>query len=236
MALVACPVPGKQKAIDLCNAFIAGAPKDAEGFVFYGVKESNVAAWRRVQNMEATFYYIDNSYFDPNRGTHFRVTRNRIQHTGEGRTTGERFARTGLRIKPWRNGDSYTLIIEQSDDHMRYVAKTPGTFYRQAKHLQLTQRTRIRRWSCNKPVLMESFMRDLENASRLLTYSSAAAVMATLAGIPVDCSDECAAFSIIPFKEPDDRLRWAGVLADNEFTWAELKDGTAWRTLHPGAA
>ena len=46
MALTAFPVPGKEKSRRLCEAFVRGAPKDAEGVVFAGVKDGNVLSWR----------------------------------------------------------------------------------------------------------------------------------------------------------------------------------------------
>lgn len=238
MALKARPVPGKMKSAMLCDAFIAGAPRDAEGSVFYGVKAGNFKAWQqalnRAEKFGVPFYTIDNSYFDPTRGTHFRVVRNGLQHTGLGETDGQRFDAIGLPLAPWRKWEDggHVLVIEQSEDHMvrmvgeprwlrvniaRFAARGLGPF-------------KWRHWTADKPKAQATLAADLAGAQIVLTHTSAAAVMAVLAGVPACCSPKCAAFGMTYI--PDENRRcWAGVLADNQFTIEELKDGTAWRKL-----
>lgn len=232
MGLIACPVPGKAKSKMLCEAFIAGAPKSATGTVWYGVKAGNAHDWRVIRNSGEDFYTIDNSYFDQTRGTMFRVTKNAFQCTAQldDETDGTRFAATGAVIEPVAPRTGYVLIVEQSQDHMDYIAEDAGTFYALCKFLRAKHHTRTRAWRADKPTLMATLAQDLAGAAKVATHSSAAAVMAVMAGIPVVCSEFCVAYGIRPW---DDRLRWAGVLADNQFTLDELKDGTAWRKLNP---
>lgn len=232
MGLIAIPVPGKAKSKMLCDAFITGAPKSATGTVLYGVKATNAEAYRAMRRAGGDFYAVDNSYFDQTRGTMFRVTKNAFQCTAQldDETDVTRFAATGAVIEPVVHRKGYVLIVEQSQDHMDYVAEDAGTFYALTKYLRAKRNTRTRAWRADKPTLMDTLAQDLGGADMVATHSSAAGVMAVLAGIPVQCSPFCVAYGIRPW---DDRLRWAGVLADNQFTLDEMKDGTAWRKLNP---
>jgi hypothetical protein len=234
--LIGFPVPGKAKSAMLCDAFIAGAPRAAIGSVFFGVKEGNVGDWRRVLRKGGDWYAIDNSYYDQTRGTMFRVTKNALQHTGKGTTDGRRFTKISVPVMPWRSesGPGYVLMVEQSRDHWHHTCgyKTDPLLAaeRELRELGIDD-IRWRRWSADKPKLSASLAEDLLGARMLVTHTSAAAVMASLAGVRAVCDSTCAAYVL--YDQSVDRLQWAGVLADNQFSISELKDGTAWRKLNP---
>lgn len=234
--LKAYPVFGKQKAVDICNAFIAGAPRDAEGSVFYGVNESNRRAWES----GGTRWYIDNAYFDATRQTYFRVTRNATQNSGLGKSDGARFRQLGLAIKPWRRG-SHIVVVQQSDSFMRNVAGYHSDFVADVivQLADLTDRSiLVRLWNRDKSAACDGLLDDLRGAHALVTHSSAAAVTALLEGVPVAVDRSSAAFPMagsiddIEYLPTLDREQWAGVLADNQFSISEMKDGTAWRMLN----
>lgn len=230
--LIGYPVPGKAKAKMLCDAFIAGAPRNAEGAVFYGVKQGNHADWLRVKAKGIPYWFIDNSYFDQTRGTQFRVTHNALQWHGHAASSGARWGRIASPILPWQEDRAgYILVCPQSEDHMRFTLGYQGDWLKDILGVygRAGYDVRIRAWSADKPHLMRSLADDLAHASVLITHTSAAAVMATLAGIPVICDPQCAAHGIDP---AGDRLWWARALADNQFTLDEMKDGTAWAMLH----
>ena len=233
--LTAHPIPGKKKSADLCAAFIKGAPASAEGHVFYGVDESNVAAWDAIRSRGEDWFYLDNSYFDAARGQQFRVTKNRVQHSGEGSSTGERFKALGLKIEPWvrRPGACRVLCVEQSPSFMRCVAKDEGWLAREAG----VWPARWRPWNRDKTAAggsLDAALRDPEIFG-VLAHSSAALIESLLRGVPVVwCHHAHPAFSVAPWDSPDDRLRLFSVLADNQFTIDELQDGTAWHALHLG--
>lgn len=282
--VTAYPVAGKQKSRDICTSFIRGcggqlatAYRPGPAF-FYGVDESNVEIWNRVREAGDDFYYCDNSYFDAKRQGSFRVTRNRLQHSGFGSTNGRRFAALGIEIKPWRrdtwpwqNGQGHhafndhqhcficgvletdpdevcrgvpghIVVCPQSDHFMRTIARRDGDWLAEvtAKLAECGRPVRVRAWSPNKAKLSSTLEQDLAGAHALITWSSAAAVTALLAGVPVIVhAEDCAARSMAgdPWRfeklaMPGDRLRWAGVLADNEWSLAEFENGTAWRMLH----
>lgn len=249
MALTAYPVNGKKKSFDICLAFVRGAGgqigtalREGDAF-FYGVDASNVAIWERVLSNRQPYWYCDNSYFDSSRQASFRVTRNALQHSGAGQSNGERFNALGIEIKPWRKSGSHVVVCPQSDHFMRVIAGYPGNWRDEAVAAlrEVTDREiRVREWSANKGALAATLEADLVGAHALVTWSSAAAVTAVLAGVPVIAMGVCAASAMgastiadlenIPM--PDDRDRWASVLADNEWSLDEFRSGAAWRSLN----
>lgn len=249
MVLTAYPVAGKQKSFDICLAFsraaggqIAGAKLRPGAAFFYGVDKSNAEVWRQVVAGGQEFFYSDNSYFDATRQHHFRVTRNALQHSGRGESDGKRFAALGIEIKPWRAGGDYILLCPQSEHFMHTVVGENGSWVpRTIAALQrITDRPiKVRHWSANKAIQSASLAQDLEHAHSVVTWSSAAAVSAVLAGVPVVTMGQCAAEpmagalkDIENLPRSDDRLGWANVLADQQWSMEEIRNGTAWRALN----
>lgn len=249
------PVPGKAKSLAICKAFAQGAPAHVQGHVFCGVTDGNKAAWQAMRGRMTgrggpdDFYFIDNSYFDKVRGQQFRITKNGLQHRGLGPTDCKRFDALGIEIQPWRKPTGLrVLTVSQSPDFMRLMASKPMWLTnRGAVLLESLKWTTFngRTWDRNKGGAASSLPLALKKTDLLVTYSSAAAVEAVLAGVCVDTSAATPAHlyslqmqaivrvgawdcldSLIP-----DRRHWAGVLADNQFTLNEMKDGTAWATL-----
>lgn len=228
------PVPGKAKSKMICEAFAAGAPRTAEGHVFYGVTHGNQDAWRRVTERGLPFWFIDNSYFDKTRGTHFRVTRNRLQYTSHDHdSTGERFAALGIEVKPSRPCTNLprVLAVHQSDLFMDVIVRNPHWMVETLGRLPLARGPlRHRPWTSDKAKLSQTLQQAFAEVDLVVTHSSAAAVEAVLAGLQIRVSSMSAAAGCTSSDEWD-RRQWAGVLADNQFTIDELKDGTAWAML-----
>lgn len=235
--LKAYPVPGKAKSAMLCQAFINGAPKDAKGSVFSGVKAGNFKDWKRVRASGEDWFYVDNAYFDQTRATHFRATKNALQHTQGGMSDGKRFDALGATLGPWRdwNQPGHVVVVDQSEDHMEYTLAVDCfdaevEFLMNAVEAKRFGPIRRRPWSANKLKLQATLAQDLVGANLLVTHTSAAAVMAVLAGVPVVCSPLCAVGMIEHGHERLARLR---LIADHQFTIDEMKEGLAWRTLNP---
>lgn len=233
----AYPVAGKQKSADICAAFIRGAPQN-DGDVFYGVDESNLVAWRA----SVDYWYIDNSFFDSTRGTHYRVTHNDLQPSGVGATDGKRFDALNIEIKPWREAGEHVVICPQSMSYMRMIAGYEGDWLSQIRKELRTathRELRVRPWNRDKARLASTLHADLRNSWALVTYSSAAAISAVLCGIPVVVTGPNAAkpmgggrpADIERVGKPEHRRMWASVLADAQFTLEEMRSGLAWETL-----
>jgi hypothetical protein len=206
--------------------------------MFYGVNETNADVWRAVRSRD--FYFCDNSYFDAGRERFFRVTRNAIQHHGFGRSDGKRLRELGVEIKPWRTG-RHVLVCLQSQLFMRLIAGFPE--WQEGISRWVFERTdrpiRVRGWSPHKAALRETLRRDLEDAHCVVTWSSCAAVEAILAGVPVICMGPAAAGRMSSRSlddienppRPEGREEWAAVLADNQWTLQEMREGMAWKAL-----
>lgn len=223
--LIPIPIPGKQKSFDICNAFIAGAPAHADGFVFYGVNETNLFQYRSAKAGGRDVYVIDNSAFDCVRGVQFRVTKNRYHHRGGGTTDGKRFAALGLKVAEPLLGErgDVTLAVEQSPSYMKCVANDPTWLGR-----MWVPHTFTRAWNRDKKAAMSTLADDLKHARLTVTHSSAAAVESLLAGVPVLVSPMSPCYGV----PMEDRLRLFGVLADNQFDMTEIRNGTAWKALN----
>lgn len=246
--LVACPIPGKKKSVDICNAFIQGAPRNVDGYVFYGVGATNLGEWQQaLHDYDRPFYLIDNAYFDSARQQYFRVTKNRFQHSGLGISDCRRFEQLGVMVYPWRNTPGeHIILIEQSDDFMQTVGGTTNHRWlhqtsQALASLAPNRPVELRPWSRDKAFASTTLDLHLVNAHALITWSSAAAITALLRGVPVCCFGQCAAE---PLSTPlrlienpiehsvEQRYNWAGLLADNQFTIDEMRNGYAWRALH----
>lgn len=226
--------PDKEKSKRVLRAFADGCgatmasttaakllPGDA---VFYGVRTGWLHLWAQAKREGRTWWYADNSFFDCVREKQFRVARNAVQHSGAGVSDGKRFAALGVRIKPYAERGPLVVVCPPSDEFMQVVGNDPGWLRRTVEALcaRYGRKNVVVRWKFDKRPLMA----DLDHAKLLVTWGSAAAVTATLEGIPVEVSHQSCALHI------GNRLQWAGVLADNQFTLDEFRNGTAWRMLN----
>lgn len=238
------PQPCKAKAQRVCEAFAAGCGGAVSGItpqlgpgaaMFYGVRQPWQHLWAQAKAEGRDWYYADNAYFDGARERYFRVTRNAIQHGGAGASDGRRARMHPLMPQVWQRAGREILICRQSDEFMRVVGR-PGWFAETCAALRrVTDRPVVVRGKDDSTPLQEA----LRSAWAVVTWSSASAVEAVLAGVPVVCDPACAAW---PFSTPleeiekprrlEGRTRWAAVLADNQWTLDEMRDGTAWRMLH----
>lgn len=228
------PVSGKPKSLMICHAFAEGAPPRAECSVFYGVNESNHAEWLKAQK-RGDWYYIDNSYFDKVRGKQYRVTKNAVQCKPIGQASdGKRFAKLGIELKPMnlRSSDLW-VFIEQSPSFMQYVAHDPHWLERMVGSRPAGARIDVRRWDSNKLKQQETLPQVIEDAWTVVAHSSAASVTALLLGIPTIVSEMSALYGIRISTHPDhdQRLHCMNVLADNQWTLDEIREGKAWRHL-----
>lgn len=243
------PQPGKPKALRICEAFARGcdgavaehtpARLGDGAAVFYGVRPAWSHLWRQAKAERRDWYYLDNSYFDAGRERLFRVTRNAIQHDGRGYTDGSRLNALGVTVKPWRMDGRHILVCQQSEEFMATVAHDMGWLADTVQKLRrITTRPLVIRRKGDATPLCEA----LADCWAVVTWSSAAAVEALVQGIPVHCAPACAAHTFSTALENIDRPRrlygreqWAEVLADNQWTLDEIRNGDAWQSFHTRA-
>jgi hypothetical protein len=256
MPVVCYPSPGKRKALKLCTAFAAGcggrvaevgAGRLAPGAAFfYGMTARTLALLDRCRREGRDWYYADNAYY-VGRGSHFRVTRNALQHDGTGTASPERWRAFGIEIRPWRRGGRHILVTTQSELFYRLhlgLSRADWLAHTLARLECATERP-IR--VCHKPghgtpgnaAAGAGFEAALAGAHALVTHSSSTAVKALLEGVPVFCTGPCAASPmglddlsrIEAPATPEDREPWLWTLAANQWTRQEMADGTCWRAL-----
>lgn len=248
MTLLAYPVPNKQRSVDICNAFIKGAPKDAQGDVFFGVNHGNVAPYLRAKALGRTFWYIDNSYLDAVRNVYFRVTKNALQRRGDEPSTGERFASLKIPVKPWREHLGADLLLcEQNQNFMAVAVGYKGDWLRKTtlllEDMELPFRVRPRHWNSDKHTVYLNLLEDInENDIRMvITHSSGSALTALLEGVPAISQAGAARLytgpltreNILNWQRPENRMALFNSLADGQFTLDEMRSGYAWKVLNP---
>ncbi len=236
------PQPGKAKAQAVCQAFadgcggrIAHISERTNGPVmFYGVRPRWAHIWHHARATGQDWFYGDNSAFDCAREQQFRLSRNSIQPVIAGTSDGKRLAALDVKVQPWTTG-RHILVCKQSAEFMNTVAMEPKWFDETIEQL---------RHETDRPIVVRSkgdprpLPELLIDAHAVVTWSSAAAFQALIAGVPVHCSDKCSA---APFSTPlheietpikaDGRENWAAVIADNQFSLSEIREGAAWRVL-----
>lgn len=174
-------------------------------------------------------YYADHAYL--RRGKFYRVTKNGRQHCGVGTTDLSRFMRLGVDIENWKKNGKHILICPPDEifstliglDHKKWLSQT------KRKIKKNTDRPIVIRDRNSTTPLFD----DLKKSHAVVTHESNVAVDAILYGVPVFLTGNSIAKPMAlddltqiekPFY-PDNRIIWAGVVADNQWTPEEIKKG-----------
>lgn len=183
------------------------------------------------------WWYGDHAYFG--RFRFYRVTRNAFQHCGAGRADHHRLAALDLEIRPWRTDGRHVLVCPPDAGWAELMAFDAGawlaaTLRKLGANTDREIRVRHRAAAHRTPLAA-----DLERCWACVTHASNAAVEALVAGVPVIATGDCAAramglsdpASIEYPAYPEDRERWAAVLAANQWTLQEIAEGECWRRI-----
>jgi hypothetical protein len=209
----------------------------------YGCLRGLLPTLRQAQNEGRTWYYADNGYFRPGKvGGYFRVTRDAVQHEGDGEAGPKRWNKLGLKIKPWRKTGS-TIIVIQPEPlstelwrvDKKWAAKVIAELKRYTDRPIVVRRKIGDKLQDHAPPLAVA----LQDAWAVVVWTSNVAVEALLAGVPAFCTDPCAAYRmgtpdlsrIEDPVMPDDREQWAWNLAANQWSLDEMRSGLCWREL-----
>lgn len=223
-----------------CEAFAAGCGGKTEmtteyrrgPWAGYGAPSLWPSLVKAIKD-EQNFYYGDHAYFG--RGVFFRVTKNAFQHSGCGLPDYDRLRPFHEKPKPWNKGGRHILLCTQTPDYYKRFG-IPDWVAETKRRLKLyTDRPIIvREKGTERPLMM-----DLQSAHCVVCCTSNVAVEALMEGVPVIVTGDCAASSMArsdpamvekPFY-PDNRMEWAGVLAANQWTLAEIAAGDCWRKI-----
>lgn len=197
---------------------------------------------RRAQDAGLDWWFADHGYFG--RGLFYRITKNAYQHDGTGHADPERWAKFGKAIDPWRRRGSHVLVCPNSPEHFAQHGLEHDTWLKStlATLKQHTDRDLRVRWKRGQRIRI---IEDLRGAWACVVYSSAAALDALIAGIPVFVLAPFAAASRMGLSDlaqieqpiyPDDREPFLWNLAAQQWTLSEIYRGQAWRSLTDGEA
>lgn len=170
----------------------------------------------------------------------------------------KRFKELKLGIRPWRKRGSHVLVcppLRLSGAVWGYDADAwlANTLSELRKHTDRELRVRAKMsWNDNKSnntvgyvgrpkTNLVTMAEDLDGAWALVTFNSNSATEALLSGVPVFCTEPCGSYSmgtsdLSKIETPrldGDRHRWAAMLACNQWTLEEMRNGTAWKMLNP---
>lgn len=186
-----------------------------------------------IRRAGGTWYFGDHGYFG--RGEYYRITKNAFQHDGRGEPD---YSRLRLKPKPWRTSGSHVVVCPPDDAIAELRGFNVETWLRNVRK-RLKQNT-DREIIIRDRHAQTSLLKDFADAWALVTWASNAAVEALMEGVPVFCTDDCAAqvmglsdpVNIEYPRYPDNREEWAAVLAANQFTMSEIAAGVAWSKLN----
>ena len=232
-----------------CGGQITYWDKTAENMtpvVIRGVTKRKVMEACRAHGRD--FYYIDTGYFgNPVKGKlYHRITRNDVQYFGPimDRPV-DRLAQTGIGFKKFRGGTNILLAPPSQKLLMMYDIDLETWLNNTIEEIKkYTDRPIVIRKKQSRAVRMTEDTMEMalaQDVHCLVTFSSIAAGEALLLGKPAItlgpnaaaplCSQSLSEIECLNVPTVDEVRAWAANLAYNQFTEAEMRNGTAWRIL-----
>ena len=232
-----------------CGGQITYWDKTAENMtpvVVRGVTKRKVMEACRAHGRD--FYYIDTGYFgNPVKGKlYHRITRNDVQYFGPIMDRpDDRLAQTGIGFKKFRGGTNILLAPPSQKLLMMYDIDLETWLNNTIEEIKkYTDRPIVIRKKQSRAVRMTEDTMEMalaQDVHCLVTFSSIAAGEALLLGKPAItlgpnaaaplCSQSLSEIECLKAPTVDEVRAWAANLAYNQFTEAEMRNGTAWRIL-----
>lgn len=200
------------------------------------------ATWNLLQQAikeGRNWYYGDKAYFG--RGKYYRITKNAYQSSCTGNVDSTRWNELRINIERRKKG-SKILVCRQSskfyelhgidrDDWVRNTINTLKQYTDRPIEIRDKETGDLTEWQ---------FRRALSDVHAVVVYTSIAGVQAATRGVPCFATEKCAslAFGSGDLSQienpvlPDNRFEMACVLANNQWTLDEIRNGTAWRMLN----
>lgn len=200
------------------------------------------ATWQLLQKAKQegrVWFYGDKAYFGRDR--YYRITKNAYQSDCVGHQDSSRWRALNIRIKPRMKGNKILICRQSSkfyelnginrDEWLRYTINTIKKY---------TDRPIEIRDKATGTMTERLFHRALKDVHAVVVYTSVAGVQAAINGVPCFATEPCASLAFgssdLSLMEdpilPDNREEMACVLANNQWTLDEIRNGTAWRMLN----
>lgn len=247
---------GHPTSARICRAFADGAKakiiekahkprNDGKAVFVYGVMRGNNQLLHSCRKNKRTWYLCDNGYL---RSGHFkgyyRITKNAFLCSGEGEGDFERLDRLNVELWPWRKTGSCVLVCVPPPLYC-WAWKFDAWKWTERVTQEIRAATdRPIRFSY-KPGLddrakgLPPLEDQLSDAWAVVTHDSNVAIDALIYGVPVFVTGKtparrCGLSDLSRIESPlysEERREMLAVLAANQWTLAEFRDGTAWRAL-----
>ena len=206
--------------------------------VVWGVLRESDRILAQAKAQSLYFFYIDHAYFNRGHGKAYRITRNRYEAGPIRDCPPDRLSRLRLNIAPWRKSGR-NIIVCPPTEYFMYAHGCLDWLETTLKKLRsVTDRPIIIREKPKPGEKIVPLPQALESAHAVVTHSSNVAIEAACLGTPVFVAPASAAAPIgrtdvAEIEEPNypDREPWLAHLAYNQFSFDEIRDGVAWRTL-----
>jgi hypothetical protein len=216
---------------------VGAAFEHSRSFAFWG-QPSLWQSFLAARRTSPAWYYGDHAFFG--RGRFYRCARNAMQFTGRtGDDAPARFRQFGIPVMDWRRAGSHILLCPNSEPFFGLHGFELGQWVRETTSLIGSCSDRPVRVRWKSEAARRPLEEDLRDCWAVVTYSSNAAVMAALAGVPVFCTGECAGLTmgsgdlsqIEAPATPEGRERWSARLANHQWTLDEMRAGALWNAI-----
>lgn len=192
-------------------------------------------------DIDRDFIAIDNGYFFRYSlgKQYWRYTWNIHQAVDYFECPSDRWDALNIPILPWKYNENGPIILCPSPEN-------PSLYYGLRNWVNLTV-AEIRKYTDREIIIrdkpkgvltIDAFQDAIKDAYCVITHTSMAAVEAALFGIPIIVHPQSSAAMVGCTKLSDlnnlrypDRQSWVNWLAYNQFSYADLRDGTAIREL-----
>ncbi|WP_417682194.1 hypothetical protein [Roseibium sp.] len=206
--------------------------------IVWGVLRGSDKVVQYAKDNNQYFFYIDHAYFSRGHGVNYRITRNGYEAGRIRECPPDRLSVLNIETQPWNRDGSVILVCPPTDYFMNAHGCHDWLETTLATLKSHTDREIVVRVKPQPGETVEPIEDAFRRSFALVTHSSNIAIEAAIAGVPVFVSETSAAapvgqtdFSLIENPVYPERTPWLQHLAYNQFSMAELGDGTAWRML-----
>lgn len=222
-------------------------PNESGPYIFRGLK--NRKAIKTCIKHNRDFYYIDTGYFG--NGKHkiyHRAVKNNLQYLGPMQDRPDvRLRKTGVLAKKMSSGSDILLVLPSVKvmtffdlDLDSWIASTIAELKKHTDRKIITRLKPPRQKRVRGDESLEAALH--KDVHCVVTYNSIAAVESLIFGKPVitlgpNAAQDLSSHNISDIENPkrpglDEVNAFLRHLAFHQFTWEEIKDGSAWRILN----
>lgn len=207
----------------------------------YGILRGCDLVVQQCQWVGRDWYHVDHGYFRRGNGDfrgYYRVTKNALQRQSRGidLMAEDRWKELKIELRPWRKQGVDVVVAPLSRALGQFLDIDPGQWMKMviAEIQQYTDRAIVIKAKDSEASIQDT----LRQAWCLVTHSSNAAIDALIEGVPIFTTGECGAKPLASgplcnIEKPSypERGPWFRVLADSQWTLAEIQRGRCWERM-----